>query len=272
MTVPSSSIEQGQAEGPLLECRGVSIEFGGVKALTDVSVQLRRGQIVSIIGPNGAGKSTLFNCISGLIPPDSGEVIFNGGRIDGWPMHKVARAGLVRTFQNIRMFPELTVGEILIVAQGGSARSSILSTVLRLPSYRREWVDLKERACEAAELLGLTEFIEMRASELPLLQQRKVEIARCIVARPEVIMLDEPFAGSTAREADELMNVVRGLKDRGISILLVEHTMRVVMQLSEYIYVINFGKMVAAGDPGEVSDNVEVQSVYLATAKPKETG
>jgi ABC-type branched-subunit amino acid transport system ATPase component len=247
----------------LLRCEGVTKSFGGIRALTDVSFAVPERAMVGLIGPNGAGKTTLFNCVSGFATPDAGEVFFDGRRIDGRRPQAIARAGVVRTFQTIRMFPGLTVYESLLAAQCARFRAGVVAGVLRLPRHRREMAEMADAAIDMMALLGLTEHADAVCDRLPLLAQRKVELARAALARPRVLLLDEPSAGATPGESEDLADVIRRLHQDGMTILLIEHDVPFVASLVSEVHVLNFGEMIASGAPAHVLDDDVVAEIYL---------
>lgn len=253
--------------GAVLECRDVRKSFGGVQAVRGMSLAVPEGRIVALIGPNGAGKTTLFNCITGLLQRDAGEIRFRGRPVTARGLQQTAALGIVRTFQNIRMFPGLTVYESIMAAQAARGRAGTLESVLGLPRHRREWRAMNERTDEILVMLGLERHRGVIAQQLPLLAQRKIEVARALAAAPEVLLLDEPTAGATAAEAQELMGVMRQLRDGGRTILLIEHNMRLVMSVSDLVYVMHFGSLLASGTPAEVSANADVRNVYLGSRR-----
>jgi branched-chain amino acid transport system ATP-binding protein len=259
--------EAGSASA-LLRSANISKSFGGVHALDNVSFEVREGGITGLIGPNGAGKTTFFNCMTGFLEPDHGEVWFKGRRIDGVAPHRITRMGLVRTFQSIRMFAGLNVFESVLVAQH-SAR--VGQGARRLSSWRRLLrnqadVDFAE---EIIDLLGLVDVQNRRCTDLPLLSQRKVEVARAIACRPTMMLLDEPSAGSTVAESQELMHVIKRLGERSITLMVIEHNVPFVMGLCDEIIVLNFGKTVALGRPEEIADNDIVREIYLGARDEK---
>ncbi len=253
--------------GAVLECRGIDKSFGGVHAVRGMSMSVPEQRIVALIGPNGAGKTTLFNCITGLLARDAGDIYFRGRRVTARGLQQTAALGIVRTFQNIRMFPGLTVYESVMAAQAAHKRASTLESVLGLPRHRREWRAMHERTEEILVMLGLERHRGVIAQSLPLLAQRKIEVARALAAEPQVLLLDEPTAGATAAEARELMAAMRQLRDGGRTILLIEHNMRLVMNVSDYVYVMHFGSLLASGTPAEVSMDEKVRHVYLGSRR-----
>ena len=255
-----------------LRIEGLSKAFAGLRALTDVSFTVGAGQLVGLIGPNGAGKTTLFNCITGLIPPDAGSVFIGDVPIHGRRPEEVAKIGVVRTFQNIRMFPKLTVFESLLAAQYlGRGRSDRDGRHLTIAGVRYESGKSRGRkqrvevAEKMMELLSLQEVANRRSGELGLLIQRKVELGRALLAEPRVLLLDEPSAGATAKESRELQTIVETLPQAGISILIVEHNIPFVMGLATEIVALDFGQVIAIGSPDAVRNDPKVRAVYLGT-------
>ena len=246
-----------------LSVRSVSKAFAGVRAVRDVSFEVKTAEIVGLIGPNGAGKTTLFNCLTGFMLVDSGEVWFRDVRIDHWRPHRIARLGVVRTFQNIRMFPDLTPLESLLVAQYTQHRAGFASAVLSLPSHRSAMRTMHDRAEEILQLLGLDGVARKTCKELTLLEQRKLELGRAMAANPRLLLLDEVSAGATAAESAELMEVIRGIHAKGTAILLIEHNVKFVMGLAHRVAVLNFGELVASGTPIEIQGNELVRQIYL---------
>jgi len=249
--------------GAALALDRLSVRFGGLRAVQAVSLAVRDGEIFSIIGPNGAGKTTIFNAVSGLYAPSSGEIVFGGRRITGLPPHARARLGISRTFQNIRLFRELTVRENVRVARYARTRAGVLASLLRTPAMRRERRQTDGAVDALLERLGLAERAEERAGNLPYGEQKRLEIARALAAEPRLLLLDEPAAGTSAAEAAELMALIRGLRDRGLTILLVEHHIRVVMQVSDRVAVLNHGELIAEGPPEAVRRDPAVIAAYL---------
>jgi branched-chain amino acid transport system ATP-binding protein len=251
------------ARQPLLEVDSLSLRFGGVVALDNVGFSLHEGEILGLIGPNGAGKTTCFNAITGVFPPTSGEVRFRGQRITGRKKYQITRLGIARTFQNIRLFPEMTALENVLVGADARHRTSVLSALFRLP---RHW--LEERAARevARELMSFVG-IERRAGELARNlsygEQRRLEIARALATEPKLLCLDEPAAGFNPAEKEQLLGLIRAIRDRDITVLLIEHDMRLVMGVTERIVVLEFGKKLAEGTPAEIRDDPRVIAAYL---------
>ncbi len=248
----------------LLKIEDLSMRFGGLRAVDKVEFVVDAGQIVAIIGPNGAGKTTLFNCISGFYRPTSGTVSLEGEKITSLPSHQIARRGLVRTFQNIRLFKAMTVIENLMVAQHSRLNSNLLAGMLKTASYRRKEREAVERAHRWLEQMDLLEFANREAGNLAYGQQRRLEIARCMVLDPKLLLLDEPAAGLNPQETAELNRLILKLRaEHNLSILLIEHDMKLVMEISDHIVVLDQGVPIAAGSPNEIRNNQTVINAYL---------
>ena len=249
---------------PLLEVSGLTMRFGGLLAVDGVELSVEPGQIVSMIGPNGAGKTTVFNCLTGFYKPSGGKIVFDGQEIQGLPGFRVARRGMIRTFQHVRLFKEMTVVENLLVAQHQHMNTSMLAGLFKTPSYRRSEREAMERAAYWLERVDLHEFANREANTLAYGQQRRLEIARCMVTQPKLLMLDEPAAGLNPRETDDLKALIAELRDNHqLTVLLIEHDMKLVMSISDKIIVINQGRPLAAGTPEEIKQNPDVIKAYL---------
>ncbi len=247
-----------------LELREVSQEFGGLRALDGVSIKVNPGEIYGIIGPNGAGKTTLFNIITGIYAPTEGQVIFRERPINGMPPHIVARLGIGRTFQNIRLFNKLSVLDNVRVGAHGVTRTGLLSGMLRLPAARREEQQIMGNALELLEVMGLYEKRFEYADNLAYGEQRKLEIARALALNPALLLLDEPAAGMNSTEKMELVDLIRQIRqDRSLTILLVEHDMNLVMNICERIAVLDYGRKIADGPPKEIKNDERVIQSYL---------
>ncbi|QCR37518.1 high-affinity branched-chain amino acid ABC transporter ATP-binding protein LivG [Nissabacter sp. SGAir0207] len=252
---------------PLLQVDGLMMRFGGLLAVNNVALTLNQGEIVSLIGPNGAGKTTVFNCLTGFYRPTGGTIRLRDQQLAGLPGQKIARMGIVRTFQHVRLFREMTVIENLLVAQHQHLKSGVLAGLLKTPSFRRAEAEAQERAAVWLERVGLLDLANRQAGNLAYGQQRRLEIARCMVTRPEVLMLDEPAAGLNPKETDELDELIAELRNHhNVSVLLIEHDMKLVMGISDRIYVVNQGTPLAQGTPAEVRNNPDVIRAYLGEA------
>jgi branched-chain amino acid transport system ATP-binding protein len=247
----------------LLEVSGVSKRFGGVAAVQNVSFRVEAGMIKAIIGPNGAGKTTLFNLVSGFANPDQGTVRLDGEAIHGRPPHQVAARGLSRTFQNIRLFAQMTALENVMVGRHLRCRSGFVSGMLHLPWARREDRAVRERALEVMDFLGIAALAGFEATQLSYGQQRAVELARALASDPRIVLLDEPAAGLNMRETRELAKLVSRIRDRGVTVLLVEHDMSLVMGISDEVLVLSYGEKIAEAAPRMVQKDPEVVRIYL---------
>ncbi|HGM5491073.1 TPA: high-affinity branched-chain amino acid ABC transporter ATP-binding protein LivG [Serratia fonticola] len=249
---------------PLLAVAGLSMRFGGLLAVNNVALELHQGEIVSLIGPNGAGKTTVFNCLTGFYRPTSGTIKLRDRHLEGLSGQTIARMGVVRTFQHVRLFREMTVIENLLVAQHQHLKSGVFAGLLKTPAFRRAEADALERAAVWLERVGLLEMANRSAGNLAYGQQRRLEIARCMVTRPELLMLDEPAAGLNPKETDELDHLIVELRNQHqVSVLLIEHDMKLVMGISDRIYVVNQGTPLAQGSPAEIRNNPDVIRAYL---------
>ncbi len=247
----------------VLSLGSVSKRFGGLTAVDEVSFDVKRGEVFSLIGPNGAGKTTLFNCITGLFPPSSGEVLFEGVNIAGARPHQVAKLGIARTFQNIRLFDYMTVIDNVRVGQHVRMRAKLWDALLKTRGEKREEAAVDERARELLDFVGIGRQAENYARNLAYGQQRRLEIARALATRPRLLLLDEPAAGFTPPEKVELMKLVEKILGEGITVFLIEHDMRVVMGISRRIAVLDHGEKIAEGTPEEVRNNKRVIEAYL---------
>ena len=248
----------------VLEVNQATMQFGGLIAVNNLSMTIGNNEIVALIGPNGAGKTTAFNMITGVYKPTSGMVSLNAQNITGLKPNRIAEKGIARTFQNIRLFSPLTVAENVDLAQHVRLKSNWVAATLRTPRYCREMQAVHERTDELLEYMGLTDLKGELAGSLPYGKQRKLEIARALATQPSLLLLDEPAAGMNPSEADELKELICGIRDRfNIAILLIEHHMDVVMGISDRIYVLNYGTLIASGTAREIQNNDAVISAYL---------
>ena len=249
---------------PVLEVTHATMQFGGLVAVNDLNMSIHNNEIVALIGPNGAGKTTAFNMITGVYEPTSGIVSLNTHNITGLKPNKIAEMGIARTFQNIRLFTPLTVAKNVDLAQHVRLKSSWVGATLRSPRYCREMKAIHARTEELLSYMGLSDVKDELAGSLPYGKQRKLEIARALATQPSLLLLDEPAAGMNPSEADELKELICGIRDRfSIAILLIEHHMDVVMGISDRIYVLNYGTLIASGTAREIQNNEAVISAYL---------
>ena len=249
----------------VLELKNISKNFGGISALTDVSFTINEGEIFGLIGPNGAGKTTMFNVITNMFPLTSGEISFLGENISGIKPHKITDKGICRTYQNIRLFSQMTVLENVLVGGHCRSKSGVFSSVFRTKFQRKEEEVMLENAKELLEMVGLSGYEDVVAENLAYGQQRRLEIARALSSSPKLLLLDEPAAGMNETETDDLFTLIKKVQKRGITVLLIEHDMPFVMKLCDRITVLNFGKKLAEGTPVEIQNNQEVIEAYLGS-------
>ena len=254
---------------PLLDVQALTMSFGGLRALDGVSLRVQPGEVVALIGPNGAGKTTFFNCITGIYRPSGGDIFVTPPgrkrrRLNGLKTHQVTAQGLARTFQNIRLFPGMTVLENVMIGRHCRTRAGVLGAILRDPQTRREEREIVERSYAILEKIGLADQVNELAKNLPYGDQRRLEIARAMATEPFLLLLDEPAAGMNPRETDALEALIRRICDEeGIAVLLIEHDMRIVMSISNRIYVLDYGKKIAVGTAAEIWENPVVIKAYL---------
>lgn len=250
----------------VLEVNNLSISFGGLKAVDEVSFKLKKGELLGLIGPNGAGKTTLFNMLSGVYTPTSGKIILDGQKVNGISPDKLSKLGVARTFQNIRLFDNLTVLDNVKLAMNQYMEYGILSGIFRFPSYWQEENETTELSKEILKSLSLEKYFRAYAGSLSYGNQRKLEIARAMATRPKVLLLDEPAAGMNESETQDLMDSIKIIREKtGVSILLIEHDMNLVLGISERLVVLNYGEILAEGNPREVISNEEVVKAYLGS-------
>jgi branched-chain amino acid transport system ATP-binding protein len=247
----------------LLEVHRVTLRFGGVVALNDVSFSLRKGEIFGLIGPNGAGKTTCFNAMTGVYRPTSGSIRFNGESLVGKKKHQITLSGIARTFQNVRLFPEMTALENVMVGVDAHHKTSVISALFRLPRHWREEHEGRQRSLELLKFVGIGHRAGEVSRNLSYGEQRRLEIARALATNPTLLCLDEPAAGFNPAEKAELLALIRKIRDTGVTVLLIEHDMRLVMGVTDRIVVLEFGKKIAEGTPAEVRDNPAVIAAYL---------
>lgn len=247
----------------ILKTEHITQRFGGLVALSDISMEVHSGEIIGIIGPNGAGKTTLFNVITGIYCPTEGKVSLLGQDVTGWKPHKITQLGFARTFQNIRLYARMGVRDNVISGMHCHTKSGILSSIFNTRSKRQEEKQCEEEADEILKLLDLYRFRFEMSTSLPYGAQRKLEIARALATHPKLLLLDEPAAGMNEQETADLANIVYRLKEMGYTILLIEHDMKFVMNICERLYVLNNGCLIASGTPGEIKVDPVVIEAYL---------
>ncbi|WP_435769267.1 ABC transporter ATP-binding protein [Nocardioides sp. SYSU DS0651] len=262
-TTPTGTERPGRSGAPVLEVDDLTIRFGGLTALDSVSFHISEGEILGLIGPNGAGKTTCFNAVTGVYRPTSGEVRFRGEPLRRMKPHKITRTGIARTFQNVRLFPAMTALENVLVGADARHKTGILSALFRLPRHRREEHDGHERAVELLEFMGILDKADELAANLSYGDQRRLEIARAMATEPQLLCLDEPAAGFNPAEKVRLMELIRRVRDRGYTVLLIEHDMKLVMGVTDRIVVLEFGRKIAEGTPQQVQNDPAVIAAYL---------
>ena len=253
------------ATPPLLDVAGVSKRFGGLQALADVGLSIGAGQIHGLIGPNGAGKTTLFNVITGLYVPDAGRFALNGVPYEPVAVHEVARAGIARTFQNIRLFGQMTALENVMVGRHLRSKTGVWGAIARTRAARVEEAAIAQRAAELLDYVGIGRYARFIAGNLSYGHQRRLEIARALATEPKLLALDEPAAGMNATEKSELAELLARIRADGVTILLIEHDVKLMMQLCDAITVLDYGRVIAAGTPAQIRQDPAVIAAYLGT-------
>ena len=266
LKVPTYNLlrEQDMGKLPVLDVRNLGIDFGGLTAVDSFNITIGPTEISGLIGPNGAGKTTIFNLLTGVYQPTRGSVLVNGIDIKGMPIHKVNKLGIARTFQNIRLFTDMTALDNVKVGMHNNIKCSFIESLLHLPSFKRSEKKANARAMELLDFMGLAEFADVKAGSLPYGVQRRLEIVRALASNPSIILLDEPAAGMNPSETAELMHQIRRIRDTfHIAIFLIEHDMNLVMNVCEAIAVVNYGRIIAKGTPEEIRSNPAVIEAYL---------
>ncbi len=249
---------------PLLKVNHVGMTFGGLKAVSDIHLEVHKGELIGLIGPNGAGKTTFFNLLTGVYIPTEGSILFNDKKLNGLQPYKITQQGISRTFQNIRLFSELSVLDNVKVAYHSLAKHSILSSIFRLPKYFSGEKEMEEKAIEFLSIFNLEQYKDEKAKNLPYGQQRRLEVARALAAYPQLLLLDEPAAGMNPHETKDLMNLIAFIREKfNLTVILIEHDMQLVMGVCEQIYVLDHGQLIAQGSPEEVRNNPKVIEAYL---------
>ena len=259
------------ATAPILEITNLTKRFGGVTAVSNIDISVQQGQIASLIGPNGAGKTTLFNCVTGLEPPTNGSVKFQNRDIVGLRPDQIAEIGMARTFQNIRLFSDLTVLDNVKIGRHCRSKSRLWSSITRNQKQRQEESYITSYAFQQLNFVGLVEFRDQLAGNLSYGDQRRIEIARALAMGPKLLLLDEPAAGMNPQETQQLIELIHAIREQGITILLIEHDMKLVMEISEWVTVIAQGEKISAGEPEAVQNDARVITAYLGESYDAQT-
>ena len=256
--------EQDQGKQPVLDVRNLGIDFGGLTAVDSFNITIGPTEISGLIGPNGAGKTTIFNLLTGVYQPTRGSVLVNGIDIKGMPVYKVNKLGIARTFQNIRLFNDMTVQDNVKVGLHNQIRYNMWTGILRLPAFKEKEHEMNREAMKLLKIFDLDKEANYKASQLPYGKQRKLEIARALATNPKLLLLDEPAAGMNPNETEELMHTIHSVRDQfGVAILLIEHDMNFVMGICEEITVLDYGRVIARGDGKSIRNNPKVIAAYL---------